>query len=60
MSQDSIDQFLAWLQFDKERLLLVGGMSLDELVAHAAAHGFVFTAEELKARQALAHLMDGT
>jgi len=60
MSQEAIDQFLAWLQADKDRLLLVGGLPLSELVAHAAAHGFVFTVEELKARQALVHLVEGT
>ncbi|MHC1790036.1 Nif11-like leader peptide family natural product precursor [Solidesulfovibrio sp.] len=60
MSQEAIDRFLAWLRDDNDRLLLVGGMTVDELVAHAAARGFAFTAEELKARQALVHLVEGT
>ena len=60
MSQEAIDRFLLWLQADKDRLLLVGGMPVTELVAHAAAQGFVFTVEELKARQALVHLVEGT
>ncbi|MEA4855475.1 Nif11-like leader peptide family natural product precursor [Solidesulfovibrio sp.] len=60
MSQDAIDRFLEYLRADKDRLLLVGGMPLGELVAYAASLGFVFTAEELKARQALVHLVEGT
>ncbi|WP_428559194.1 MAG: Nif11-like leader peptide family natural product precursor [Solidesulfovibrio sp. DCME] len=60
MSQEAIDRFLEYLRQDRDRLLLVGGMPLDELVAYAASHGFAFTAEELKARQALVHLVEGT
>jgi len=60
MSQDDIDRFLEHLREDKDELLLVSGMPLDELVAHAASLGFSFTAEELKARQALVHLVEGT
>ena len=60
MSQENIDRYLQWLQADKDQLLLVSGLSLAELVEHAAALGFVFTVEELKARQALVHLMEGT
>lgn len=60
MSQEEIDRFIEYLRDNKDRLLLVGGMPLAELVAYAASLGFRFTAEELKARQALVHLMEGT
>ncbi len=60
MGQEEIDRFLDYLRENKDRLLLVGGMPLSELVEYAGSLGFHFTAEELKARQALVHLMEGT
>lgn len=60
MSQDAIDHFLEYLRANKDELILVSGMPLDELIEHAARLGFVFTTEELKSRQALVHLVEGT
>ncbi|EFL51284.1 conserved hypothetical protein [Solidesulfovibrio fructosivorans JJ]] len=60
MSQDAIDQFIEYLRENKDDLILVSGMPLDELIEYAARRGFSFTAEELKARQALVHLVEGT
>jgi len=60
MSQDAIDRFIEYLRGNKDDLIMVSGMPLDELIAYAGKHGFIFTAEELKARQALVHLVEGT
>ena len=60
MSQENIDLYIQRLQADKDQLVLVSGMSVEELVAHAASLGFIFSVEELKARQALVHLLYGT
>jgi hypothetical protein len=60
MSQDDIDRLLAYLREHPEEMQRVHAMLAREIVAFAAMKGFEITEEELKARQALVHLINGT
>ncbi|MEF3695702.1 Nif11-like leader peptide family natural product precursor [Desulfolutivibrio sp.] len=60
MSQDDIDRLMAYLREHPVEMQRVHTMLTRELVAFAAMKGFEITEEELQARQALVHLINGT
>lgn len=60
MSQENIDRLYAYLLEHPEEMSRVKDMVLKEIVSFAHEHGFEIEPEELKARQALVHLIHGT
>ncbi len=60
MSQENIDHLMEYLREHPEEMETVQSMLLHELVDLAAQKGFDTCAEELQARQALIHLINGT
>lgn len=60
MSQDNIDKFLEWLENHPDKKKEIKGLKASGLAGYALALGFKFTVDEIKARQALIHLIEGT
>ncbi len=60
MSQENIDNLMAYLKEHPDEKETVQSMLLHEIVEFAGKKGFTISAEELQARQALIHLINGT
>lgn len=60
MSQEHIDQLMEYLKEHPDEMEAVHSMLLHEIVDFASKKGFEISSEELQARQALIHLINGT
>jgi hypothetical protein len=60
MAQDELDQFMKFLEDNPEEMAAVKELRGREIVGYARAKGYRFSWEDLQARQALVHLIEGT
>ncbi|MDK2955654.1 MAG: hypothetical protein PWQ57_1150 [Desulfovibrionales bacterium] len=60
MAQEALDLFMKFLEENPEDMAAAKELRGREIVGYARAKGFSFTWDELQARQALIHMIEGT